>query len=90
MNKLPQVEEGTWRLARHAHVVVYDAEDGGQLLTIYDCGAAQAPPSAQVVGHLLRTDADHERQSQPTGSIVKMREESVLREHDGGYVIESA
>ncbi|WP_232702179.1 hypothetical protein [Halobacterium wangiae] len=89
MNKLPQVDEETWRLARHAHVVVYDAEDGGQLLTIYDCGAAQKPPSAQVVGHLARTDADHERQPQPTGSIVKLREESVLRKQGDGYVIES-
>jgi len=80
-----------WRLARHAHVIVYEAADGGELLTIYDCGAAQAPPSAQIVGHLVRTTADHETERQPTGHIVKLREESVLREQsDGHYVIEPA
>ena len=89
MNKLPQVDEETWRLARHAHVVVYEAEDGGELLTIYDCGAAQKPPSAQVVGHLVHTAAEHERQPQPTGYIVKLREESVLRREGDDYVIES-
>ena len=107
MNKLPRVGEtesegadddeesaasgDAWRLARHAHVIVYEAADGGELLTIYDCGAAQAPPSAQIVGHLVRTTADHETEQQPTGHIVKLREDSVLREQsDGHYVIEPA
>ena len=89
MNKLPQVDEEAWQLARHAHVVVYEAEDGGELLTIYDCGAAQAPPRAQIVGNLVRTKADHELQRQPTGYIVKLREESVLRKQDDDhYVVE--
>jgi hypothetical protein len=80
-----------WRLARHAHVIVYEAADGGELLTIYDCGAAQVPPSAQIVGHLVRTTADHETEQQPTGHIVKLREESVLREQSADhYVIEPA
>jgi hypothetical protein len=91
VNKLPSAGEDTWTLARHAHVVVYEALDGGELLTIYDCGAAQAPPSAQIIGHLVRTTADHELQQQPTGHIVKLREDSVLRHQDDGhYVIEPA
>ncbi|WP_232688550.1 hypothetical protein [Halobacterium zhouii] len=89
MNKLPSAGEDSWHLPQHAHVVVYDAEDGGQFLTIYDCGAAQKPPSAQIVGNLVRTRAAHELQRQPTGYIVKMREESVLTEQDADhYVIE--
>ncbi|MFB6072563.1 MAG: hypothetical protein ABEJ88_06305 [Halobacterium sp.] len=91
MNKLPQVDADAWRLARHAHVVVYEARDGGELLTIYDCGAAQAPPKAQIVGHLVRTTADHETEQQPTGHIVKLQEEAVLRcQGDDHYVIEAA
>lgn len=105
MNKLPRADTDSaagdgdedapsrdaWRLARHAHVIVYEAADGGELLTIYDCGAAQAPPSAQIVGHLVRTAADHVTEQQPTGHIVKLCEESVLREQsEGHYVIEPA
>ena len=90
MNKLPSAGEDAWQLPRHAHVIVYEAEDGGELLTIYDCGAAQKPPSAQVVGNLVRTKADHELERQPTGYIVKLREEAVLRRQDENhYVIES-
>jgi len=89
VNKLPDAGEDAWTLARHAHVIVYEAADGGELLTIYDCGAAQAPPRAQIVGHLVRTTADHETEQQPTGHIVKLREDSVLREQtEGHYVIE--
>jgi hypothetical protein len=50
VNKLPSVDGDTWTLAPHAHVIVYEALDGGELLTVYDCGAAQAPPSAQIGG----------------------------------------
>ncbi|MFB6270735.1 MAG: hypothetical protein ABEH83_12365 [Halobacterium sp.] len=90
MNKLPSAGADAWQLARHAHVIVYEAADGGELLTIYDCGAAQAPPKAQVVGRLARTDADHDVVDQPTGRIVKLREESVLRRRgDNSYVIEA-
>jgi hypothetical protein len=87
VNKLPQVADDAWQLARHAHLVVYEAEDGAELLTIYDCGAAQAPPKAQVVGNLVRTKADHELQRQPTGYIVKLREESVLRKQDDDHYV---
>jgi hypothetical protein len=94
VNKLPRAggeDEDAWILDTHAHVVVYEALDGGELLTIYDCGAAQAPPSAQIVGHLVRTTADHETQQQPTGHIVKLREGGVLRHQDDDhYVIEPA
>lgn len=90
MNKLPQVGEDAWRLDRHAHLVVYEAEDGGELVTIYDCGAAQKPPSAQIVGRLARTDAPHERQRQPTGYIVKLQDGGVLRKRDDdSYVVEA-
>lgn len=90
MNKLPPVNGDTWKLAPHAHVIVYEALDGGELLTIYDCGAAQAPPSAQIVGNLVRTAADHELERQPTGYIVKLREDAVLhRQDDDHYVIEA-
>jgi hypothetical protein len=91
VNKLPRVDEDEWQLARHAHLIVYEAEDGGELLTIYDCGAAQKPPTAQIVGNLVRTKADHELERQPTGYIVKLREEAVLRRQDDDhYVIESS
>jgi hypothetical protein len=91
VNKLPQVDADAWQLAPHAHVIVYEAKDGGELLTIYDCGAAQAPPRAQIVGHLVRTKADHELERQPTGHVVKLREDAVLREQgDDHYVIEPA
>jgi hypothetical protein len=90
VNKLPQVSDDAWRLDRHAHLVVYDADDGGELLTIYDCGAAQKPPSAQIVGTLAHTDTAHERTSQPTGYIVTLKDGGILRERDDErYVIEA-
>jgi hypothetical protein len=54
-------------------VIVYETEDGNELLTIYDCGAAQKPPSAQLIGNLGRVRAPHELEQTPTGYIVKMR-----------------
>jgi hypothetical protein len=91
VNKLPAVDESAWQLPQHAHVIVYEAADGGELLTIYDCGAARKPPSAQIVGNLVRTNADHELERQPTGYIVKLREEAVLRRQDADhYVIEAS
>ena len=89
MNNLPQVEEAAWRLPRHAHVVVYDRRER-ELLTIYDCGAAQKPPSAQLLGNLVRVRADNETRQTPTGYTVSMREPSVLREQGAEhYVVES-
>lgn len=94
MNKLVPAGDGRWRLAPHAHVIVYEAEDGGELLTVYDCGAAQSPPRAQVIGHLVRVDADYEQEHQPTGYIVKLREEAELVRQAGEgvdhYVIRAA
>lgn len=86
MNKLASAGDERWTLAPHAHVIVYEAEDGGELLTIYDCGAGQAPPRAQVVGHLVRVDATHEREHQPTGYIVKLRERAELVRQPGDGV----
>ncbi|WP_336037560.1 hypothetical protein [Halobacterium yunchengense] len=87
MNKLPAAGDDAWRLARHAHVVVYEARDGGELLTVYDCGAAQAPPRAQIVGSLARTTADHEVRPGPTGDVVKLREPAVRRERSEGHFV---
>lgn len=90
MNTLPRVDEDAWQLPRHAHVVVYDERER-ELLTIYDCGAAQKPPSAQLLGNLVRVKADHETRQSPTGYTVSLREESVLhRQGADHYVVERA
>ena len=93
MNHLPPRTEDTWALPRHAHVVVYEREDESTddgpdadpdgrdadgLLTIYDCGAAQSPPSAQLLGTLEAVDVDAESTAQPDGRIVSLREEAML------------
>ncbi|EMA46461.1 hypothetical protein [Halobiforma nitratireducens] len=81
MNHLPPLGDGEWRLPNHAHIVVYDREDSDRgLLTIYDCGAAQKPPRAQLLGTLENVDAEAEFESTPTGRIVKLREEATLTE----------
>lgn len=85
MNRLPTVGEGVWQLARHAHVIVHETADGGEFLTIYDCGAAQKPPSAQLIGNLVRVRAAHETVRQPTGYIAKLREPSVLEQVDDDH-----
>jgi hypothetical protein len=88
MNKLADAGEDRWHLPQHAHLVVYEAEEGDELLTIYDCGAAQKPPSAQLIGNLLRVRADHEMDRTVTGYVVRMRERSVLeRQGDDHFVI---
>ncbi|GGL58467.1 hypothetical protein [Halocalculus aciditolerans] len=88
MNHLVAAGADRWHLDRHAQLVVYEAEDGGGLLTIYDCAAAQKPPSLQERGHLVRVDAAHELTHTPTGYVVKLREESVLeRQGDDHYVV---
>lgn len=71
-----------WQLQPHAHLIVYEADDGGELLTIYDCGAVQRPPSAQVIGNLVRVAAEHELEQTPTGYIVRMRESAQLVRQD--------
>ncbi|WP_227373691.1 hypothetical protein [Haladaptatus halobius] len=91
MNKLAPAGEGRWHLPQHAHIIVYEAERGDELLTIYDCGAAQKPPSAQVIGSLVRVRAAHELDRTVTGYVVRMRERSVLEaQHDDHFVIVSA
>ncbi|MFC7226844.1 hypothetical protein N0B31_05470 [Salinirubellus salinus] len=91
MNRLPAAGEDAWHLARHAHVIVHETADGNEFLTVYDCGAAQKPPSAQVIGNLVRVRAAHETVRQPTGYIVKMREPSVLvREDDDHWLVRAA
>jgi len=82
MNRLAVRDERTWRLPEHAHVIVHETDDGNEFITVYDCGAAQKPPSAQLIGNLVRVDADHEIVSQPTGYIAKLREPSVLERQD--------
>ena len=91
MNHLRAVGEERWRLSTHAHVIVHETEDGSELLTVYDCGAAQKPPSAQLIGNLVRVDAEHELLRQPTGYIAKLREPSVLeRQGTDHWVIRTA
>lgn len=61
---------------------------GRQLVTIYDCGAAQKPPSAQLLGTLGSVRARCETTQNPTGYVVSMREPAVLvDEGDGHYVV---
>jgi len=99
VNTLAPAPEGADRAAAggdryllppHAHVVVYDRRER-ELLTIYDCGAAQKPPSAQLLGNLVRVDAAHERSPSPTGYVLGMRESSTLVDQgDGHWVIRAS
>jgi hypothetical protein len=58
------------------------------LITIYDCGAAQKPPSAQLLGELGSVRAACETTRNPTGYVVRMREPSVLVDvGDDRYVV---
>ncbi|MCT9097861.1 hypothetical protein [Haloarchaeobius sp. HME9146] len=86
MNTLaPADAADQWRLPQHAHIVVYEREGGRGLLTIYDCAAAQKPPSAQLLGDLGSVRAAHEVQQNPTGYVVRMREPSVLAKQDENH-----
>lgn len=88
MNHLPRVAEDAWRLPRHAHLVVYDQRER-ELLTIYDCGSAQKPPSAQLLGNLVRVKVEAETRQSPTGYTVSLREPAMLREQgEEHYVVE--
>jgi hypothetical protein len=87
VNTLFQTGDDRWHLPRHAHIVVYERDEGG-LLTIYDCGAAQKPPSAQLLGTLVAVEPRAEITANPTGRVVRMREESTLvAEADDRYRI---
>lgn len=85
MNKLVGDGEDAWRLAVHAHVIVHETRDGNEFITIYDCGAAQKPPSAQLIGNLVRIDAEHELRRQPTGYIASLREPARLLRLDADH-----
>jgi hypothetical protein len=85
MNKLAALGDERWHLARHAHVIVHETADGNEFLTIYDCGAAQKPPRAQVIGNLVRVQAPHETLAQPTGYIVKLLDGGVLERLDADH-----
>lgn len=80
MNRLAMAGENEWHLPQHAHVIVHETSDGMELITIYDCGAVQKPPSAQLIGNLVRVDADHNLVNQPTGYIAKLRERTRLEQ----------
>lgn len=81
MNHLVPSGENRWHLPNHAHLVVYE-RDGGErgLLTIYDCGAAQKPPSAHLLGTLESVDVRAEIDRTPTGRVVSLREAAILEE----------
>ncbi|MFB6220360.1 MAG: hypothetical protein ABEH90_02880 [Halolamina sp.] len=88
--KLPRAGEQRWRLARHARVIVYEAEAGDELITVYDCGAAQKPPSAQFIGNLVRVRAPHELEHTQTGYVVTLEEGGTLVEQgEDHYVVET-
>lgn len=87
MNHLARLDDERYHLPRHAHLIVYDGSDR-ELLTIYDCGAAQKPPSAQLLGTLGRIDCRHDLGHTPTGYVVRLEEEAVLeRQGEGDYRI---
>jgi hypothetical protein len=87
MNHLAVADDGEWHLPQHAHMIVHEADED-ELITIYDCGAAQRPPTAQFTGHLVRVDADHELLHQPNGYIVKLRGAARLeRQADDRWVV---
>jgi predicted RNA-binding protein with PIN domain len=80
------VDGECWHLPQHAHVVVYDSDDR-ELLTIYDCGAAQKPPSAQLLGNLVTVHVDHELTQMPTGYTVSLRERAALEQQDDDHYV---
>lgn len=83
MNHLPRTSDGAWHLPNHAHLVVYEREDSERgLLTIYDCGATQGPPKAQLLGTLESVDADAVVEANPTGRVVSLREAATLERID--------
>jgi hypothetical protein len=90
VNRLPEIDDGRFRLARHAHVVVYEADAGDHLVTIYDCGVAQQPPSAQFTGHLVRVRAESSVEHTPTGYVVRLTEGGVLEKQGADHWVIAA
>ncbi|MFW5949139.1 MAG: hypothetical protein ACOCSD_06030 [Halolamina sp.] len=90
MRALHETGPGRWRLDRHARLVVYEAEAGDELITVYDCGVAQKPPAAQFIGNLVRVRSPHEVEHTPTGYVVTLRAGGTLVDQgDDHYVIET-
>lgn len=87
MNKLPAVGTDRWQLDRHAHIVVFDEPADTDLLTIYDCGAAQKPPSAQIRGNLVNVRTEARIESTPTGYTVRLEETGVLIEQTPNHYV---
>ncbi len=81
MNHLARLDTDRYALPQHARIIVYDGNER-ELITIYDCGVAQKPPSAQFLGNLGRVDVEHELERTPTGYAVSLRQSAVL-EHLG-------
>lgn len=87
--KLPPDGADRWTLARHARIIVYEAEAGDELVTVYDCGAAQKPPSAQFIGNLVRVRVPHRLERTPTGYVATLTEGGTLvRQGEDHYVVE--
>jgi hypothetical protein len=81
-------------LPKHAHLVVYEREADGesgenrQLVTIYDCGAVQKPPSAQLLGELYERARGLRDDGEPDRVRRQHAEPTVLvDEGDGQYVV---
>ncbi len=79
MNHLARLGDERYLLPNHAHIIVYDGNDR-ELLTVYDCGAAQKPPSAQFLGTLGRISCQHRLDHTQTGYVVKLDEQAVLEQ----------
>lgn len=77
MNHLARAGAGRYVLPKHAHLVVYDGNDR-ELITVYDCGAAQKPPSAQLLGTIGRIECPHERTRTQTGYVLRLSEPGYL------------
>ncbi|MEF8799419.1 MAG: hypothetical protein V5A38_08255 [Halolamina sp.] len=87
--KLPKAGDERWRLASHARIIVYEADAGDELITIYDCGVAQKPPIAQFIGNLVRVRPPHELERTQTGYVVTLEAGGTLVEQgEDHYVIE--
>lgn len=92
MNKLAPIPHETatgaepecFHLPNHAHIVVYDERER-ELITIYDCGYAQQPPSAHLLGNLVRIGARHELFQTPTGYTASLRAAAVLESQDADH-----
>lgn len=77
MNHLPTAGQQAWKPPGTLTWSCTNAT-GATDWSVYDCGAAQKPPSAQLVGTLGRVDADHRRRPPATGYALTLREPARL------------